>query len=147
MDRLAARKGAGKGVRFILTTKQISPFASSWQIHASVRRPTQQTGAIHHRDDLDTIQMDSLDHPIRRPDDFADHVVQGFPGEEQSITPGGYAIIRDLTTKECWVALVWPVLFFPLGMFTPTRIGHIQTKFMRALGYKPSDANPLSNNV
>jgi hypothetical protein len=28
--------------------------------------------------------------------------VQGFPGEEQNITPGGYAIIRDLTDKVPW---------------------------------------------
>ncbi|MHB1284061.1 MAG: hypothetical protein ACYCZI_09360 [Metallibacterium scheffleri] len=50
-------------------------------------------------------------------------------------------------SPECWVALAWPVLIFPLGMFTPTRIGYIQTKFMRALGYEPSDVNPLSRNV
>lgn len=50
-------------------------------------------------------------------------------------------------TPECWVALAWPVLIFPLGMYTPTRVGRIQVQFMRALGYEPRDTNPLSGNV
>ena len=29
--------------------------------------------------------------------------VQGFPGEAQSITPRGYAIIRDLTSSPAWL--------------------------------------------
>lgn len=47
---------------------------------------------------------------------------------------------------ECWVALAWPFLIFPLGVFTPTSIGRIQTEFMRSLGYQPSSLNPLSSN-
>jgi hypothetical protein len=47
---------------------------------------------------------------------------------------------------ECWVALAWPVLILALGIFTPTRVGRIQTKFMRELGYEPSDINQLSGN-
>lgn len=49
------------------------------------------------------------------------------------------------TSPECWVSLAWPVLIFPLGMFTPTEIGRIQVQFMRALGYEPTQENPLSN--
>jgi hypothetical protein len=45
---------------------------------------------------------------------------------------------------ECLVALAWPVLILPLGAFTPVQIGRIQVEFMHALGYEPSDLNPLS---
>ena len=63
----------------------------------------------YRHDDLDTIRKDSIDQPIRRLDDFADHLVQGFPGEEQSITPGGYAIIRDLTTTDNSDFCIYPI--------------------------------------
>ena len=44
--------------------------------------------------------------------------VQGFPGEEQSITPGGYAIIRDLTPSGHYSIVYraeWPLKLISLG--------------------------------
>lgn len=40
---------------------------------------------------------------------------------------------------EAWVSLLWPVLIYPVGIFTPTRIGRIQKMFMECLGYEPKD--------
>jgi hypothetical protein len=38
---------------------------------------------------------------------------------------------------EAWVSLLWPVLIYPVGIFTPTQIGRIQKMFMGGLGLEP----------
>jgi hypothetical protein len=48
---------------------------------------------------------------------------------------------------ECWVSLAWPLLIHLLTIFTPTRIGLLQVRFMRELGYEPSALNPLSSST
>jgi hypothetical protein len=48
---------------------------------------------------------------------------------------------------ECWVAAFWPLLIFVLGALPTTAIGRIQVSFMRALGYEPTDINPLSRRT
>ena len=61
--------------------------------------------------------------------------------------PTATAYLFDTGRKpECWVALAWPVLIFVIGAFPSTRIGRIQTKFMFALGYEPTEVNPLSEH-
>jgi hypothetical protein len=45
---------------------------------------------------------------------------------------------------ECWIAAFWPVLIFILGALPSTAIGRIQVSFMRALGYEPTESNPLA---
>jgi hypothetical protein len=47
-------------------------------------------------------------------------------------------------SPECWVSLAWPLLIYLLGAFTPVQIGRIQGRFMRSLGYEPTEVNPLS---
>jgi len=57
------------------------------------------------------------------------------------ITWPGATIWLFLTGRkhEAWISLLWPVLIFPIGMFTPTQIGRIQEMFMQCLGYESKD--------
>ena len=48
---------------------------------------------------------------------------------------------------ECWIALAWPAIIFIIGAIPTTQIGRIQVLFMRALGYEPSQLNPLSQHA
>lgn len=44
---------------------------------------------------------------------------------------------------EAWISVFWPVLILFLGAIPTTRIGKIQAMFMHALGYEPTEENPL----
>lgn len=48
---------------------------------------------------------------------------------------------------EAWIAAFWPLLIFVLGAFPTTRIGRIQTMFMRALGYEPTEQIQLADEI
>lgn len=48
---------------------------------------------------------------------------------------------------ECCVSLAWPILVLIIGAFPTTRIGRIQVRFMRELGYEPTASNPLSERA
>ena len=47
----------------------------------------------------------------------------------------GYYFYSQGDTVTALIALFWPLLIFPLGIFTPVEAGRIQNMFMEKLGY------------
>jgi hypothetical protein len=48
---------------------------------------------------------------------------------------------------ECWVSVAWPAIIYPLMLFTPTKIGLVQDRFMRELGYDKKDAPSKTGTI